>query len=704
MEEGPQREANSLWRNSMTNLSRFQKLLSPFEIKHLKLKNRMVKAPQSTQYVEPDNFVNERVKNFYESVAAGGVGMIVIGALYWDIPWPGCRFMGIYDDKFVPGLRDLVQVIHKHGCPVFAQLHHAGPSALFTPTGDPPIGPSSLHENELPSPVPLLKLPRGLTIPEIEDMEERHTLAVKRAQLAGFDGVEVHAAHGYLWASFLTRIWNKRADDYGCQNIRNRARVVVEVIKKIKDRLGSAYPVGVRINGEEWGSDRRLTPEESSAIAKILEEAGADYISVTGYGYGPLPFRYCPDYWPYPEPEEYMKSYMQAFRKQGILIPGAKAIKKAVSIPVIGVGRLTPELAEEVLQQGEADLIAFGRSLWADPELPNKVASGRLEDIAPCTRCAICEDPPSSPRRCRINASFGKEKEYVIKPADRKKKVMVVGGGPAGMEVARVATLRGHEVILYEKTSKLGGLLPLAAMIKGFELEDLLSIVRYLETQMTKLNVDVQLGIEGSIALIEKVKPDVVVIATGGASTVPKIPGIDRPNVLSSSTLYKKVQGPLQLFGPKVLRLLTNFYLPVGKRVLITGGLIEGCQVAVYLVKRGRRVTIVEESDQLGKGMPERFHFRLIPWFAKKGVETFTGVKYEEITDKGLTLVRKDGKRETIEADTIMVTMPQKPDNSLYKLLEGKVQEVYMVGACNGAESGLIVNAFDEGRRIGCTI
>jgi pyruvate/2-oxoglutarate dehydrogenase complex dihydrolipoamide dehydrogenase (E3) component len=221
---------------------------------------------------------------------------------------------------------------------------------------------------------------------------------------------------------------------------------------------------------------------------------------------------------------------------------------------------------------------------------------------------------------------------------------------------------------------------------------------------MTKLNVDVRLGTEVGIALIEKVKPDVVVIATGGASIVPKIPGIDRPNVFSSSTLYKKVQGPLQLFGPNVLRLLTNFYLPVGKRVVIMGGLIEGCQAAVYLVKRGRLVTIVEESDQLGKGMPERFHFRLIPWFAQKGVRTLSGVKYEQITDKGLTLLTKEGKKETIEADTIIVTMPQKPNSSFYKVLEGKVQEVYMVGACNGAESGLIVNAFDEGRRIGCTI
>ncbi len=570
--------------------------------------------------------------------------------------------------------------------------------------GGPPVGPSSLREDELPSPVPLLRPPRGLTIAEIEDMEERYVRAARRTQEAGFDGVEVHAANGYLWASFLTRIWNKREDDYGCQDIKNRARVIVQVIKKIKDCLGTDYPVGVRMNGEEWGSNRRLVPDESSRIAKILEEAGADYISVTGYGYGPLPFRYVPDYWPYPDPEEHMKPFMYAFKRQGIVIPGTEAIKKSVSIPVIGTGRLTPELAEEILQQGKVDLIGFGRALWAEPELPNKVASGRLEDIAPCTRCATCEDPPDYPRRCRINAAMGKEREYAIKPTERKKKVMVVGGGIAGMEVARVAALRGHEVTLYEKTSKLGGLLSLAAMIKGLELEDLPSIVRYLKTQMTKLNIDVRIGTEVDTYLIEKVKPDVVVIAVGGMSTLPKISGIDRPNVLSSSILYNKVQGPLQLFGPKFLRLLTNFYLPVGKRVVIIGGLIEGCQAAVFLVKRDRKVTIIEESDQLGKGVPERFHFRLIQWFAKKGVKTFTEVKYEEITDKGLTIVTKEGERETIVADTIMLTMPQKPNNQLFNALQGKVPEVYMVGACNGAESGLIVNAFDEGRRIGCTI
>jgi 2,4-dienoyl-CoA reductase (NADPH2) len=688
----------------MASHTQFKNLLSPLKIRHLQLKNRIVKAPQGTRYANENCFIDERLKGHYEAIAAGGVGMIVLGALAWDPPLPGVTQIGIWDDKFIPGLKELAGVIHKHGCPVIGQLFHPGPATPQDITGGPPLSASALEKEELPSPSPYLNPPRGLTLQEIEDMEERFVKAAERAKSAGLDGVEIHAAHTYLLASFLSLIWNKRQDAYGRQDPRSRARIVVELIRKIKERLGADYILGVRINGEEWGAKRCITLAESQEIAKIVEEAGADYISVTGYGHGNPPFQYVPDYWTYPEPDEHMKPFIKRFRHQGLLITGADSIKKVVSLPVIGVGRLTPELAEDILREGKVDLVAFGRALYADPELPNKVSSGRLEEINSCTRCATCEDPIAAPRRCQINAALGKERELAIKPAEKKKNVMVVGGGPAGMEVARVAALRGHQVSLYEKTSKLGGLLPLATMVKGVEFDNILNIVRYLENQMSNLNINVNLKTEVDPQLVKEVKPDVVVIASGGIPNVPALSGINRSNVLGSSSLYRRVKIPMKLFGPRILRWLTKHYLPVGQKVIVMGGLIQGCQAAVFMVKRGRQVTIVETSEQLGAGIPPRYLNRLIPWFARKGVTTLTGVKYEEITEKGLTLVTKDGKKQTLEADTIMVTTPLKPNTDLFQALEGKVPEIYMIGACNGEQSGLIVHAIADGRRIGCTI
>lgn len=235
---------------------------------------------------------------------------------------------------------------------------------------------------------------RGLTAEEIAEDKELYFKAAERAKAAGFDGIEVHCAHGYYLESFVSRVWNRRDDQYGPQSLENRTRLPLEIIAGLRERLGADYPLGLRMNGQEWGADKGLTIAETVAIAKIFEGAGVRYISVSGYGFGPLPFRYLPDYWPYPEPEEHMKPYLKDFMGDGLLIPAAATIKQAVNIPVIAVGRLDEAKAEKILEEGKADLVAFGRVLWADPEFPRKVAEGRIEDIVRCTRCGTCEDPP----------------------------------------------------------------------------------------------------------------------------------------------------------------------------------------------------------------------------------------------------------------------------------------------------------------------
>jgi 2,4-dienoyl-CoA reductase (NADPH2) len=688
----------------MTEREKFKKLCESFNIGRVKLRNRIVKSPAITGFADKDGNAGERVKNFYEEIAKGGVGMIIVESTLSDYPRgrssPTAQLF-IWDDKFIPGLAELAQAIHKHSCPVFLQLGHAGP-AHPQRLGLQPVAPSSLPKSEMPN--PLFDIASELTIAGIREIVDKFGKAAERARKAGFDGLELHGSHPYLINSFLSRAYNRRQDAYGCQDFKSRARFAVEIIQAIKGYAGEDFPVGIQINGAEYGIENGLTSGETHEISQILEDAGADYINVSVMGYGDyesIPF---PEQILYPEPPETVIPLLKEVKRSRVLVPLAEAIKKAVSIPVIVGGRLGPEVGEWILRKGKADLIAMNRRLLADPELPKKVASGRLEDIAPCTACLTCFNAFRSGEalRCRINPALGREREYAIIAAAKKKRVMVIGGGPAGMEAARVAALRGNIVELYERSHKLGGLLPLASLINGLEIEDLTALIRYLGVQIAKLGVRITLGKEFSLALVEKIKPDVVVLATGGILIAPEIRGVKKRNVVSNSDLHRKAKFLLRFFGPKVLSQLTRFWLPLGRRVTIVGGSMQGCEVARFLVKRGRKVTIVETSNELGTGIPEVNRVRLLPWLTKKGVKMLTKVKYEEVTDKGLTLVTEGGERQTVETDTVLVATPPQKNGELFQALQGKVPEVYMIG--DAEEPRLIIDAIADGSRVGRAI
>ncbi len=679
-------------------------LLSPITItENLRLKNRIIKSPQSTWFWEEDGSAGERALAFYESLAQGGAGMIILSAVLWT-PLYGGLYCSLYDDKYIPALKKFVDTIHKYDCKIICQLHHPGPSAPMEADGGLPQGPSALGPDEIPIPQPLGQPTRELTLEEIAEHKRRYLAAAVRAKECGFDGLEVHAAHGYFLESFISKVWNRRTDHYGCQNWENRTRLVVEIFTEARALLGKDYPIGTRFNGEEWGAKGAFTIDEAVMLAQTLEKASADYINISGYGYGPMPFRYLTDYWPYPEPEDHMKPFMERYRGQGMLVLPAQRIKQAVKVPVIVAGRLNEDIGEALLREGKADIIALGRGLWADPQLPNKVREGRFEDIVRCTRCGSCEDPVTSPRKCRVNPALGFEREYAIKPAEKKKKIMVVGGGPAGMEAARVAHLRGHDVTLYEKENQLGGRLELAAMIKGVDIENVLPIRDYLTTQIRKLGVKVRLGTPVTRQLVEREKPDAVLIATGGTYTFPDIPGIDGPNVVGVKSLSQKVKLPMKIFGPEWLIKLTHLFLPVGRSVVIIGGQIEGLQGAVFLRKRGREVTVLESSDTIGKGIPEKYFIRLPWWFKKRGVPVLTGVTYDKITNEGVWITTKEGKKELIKGKTVMVLTSQVPDTSLADALKDLVPEVHVLGSTKGADSGLMIHALADGRRIGTSV
>lgn len=680
-----------------------KQLLSPLKLSDsLVLKNRIVKSPQSTMYWDADYFMSDRVVNFYESIAEGGSGLVMLAGILWYPAHPGGIYGALYDDKYLPGMKRLVEAVHRHKAHIFCQFHHTGPSSPCDPEGGRPFGSSTLEQEELASPLPYLHATRGVSCEEMEEHKRRYIAAAVRAKQAGFDGVEVHAAHGYFLQSFLSRVWNRRTDEYGPQSIENRTRFMREIIEGIKKETGEDFPVGVRLNGEEFSTPYGMTVAESVEIAKALEKTGVCYISVSGYGFGPLPMTYVPDYFPYPEPEEHMKPYMERYQGDGVFAHAAAQIKKQVQVPVIAVGRMDEVRGERLLEQGKADLIAFGRTLWADPQFPNKLRDGRLDDIVRCTRCATCEDPPRDARRCRVNPAMGLELEMTIRPASDFKNVLVVGGGPAGMEVARVASLRGHNVTLCEKDSRLGGRLWLASMIKGSDVEDVKPVITYLTHQLTERSaVNVRLGTQVTPQFISREKPDVVVLATGGTYALPDIPGIRRWNVQGVKSLSRLAALPLRVFGPDTLNDLTKFLLPIGKRIVILGGQIEGIQGAVFLAKRGKRVTVLEQSDEVGQGIPPRYRERALAWLRRMNVPVLTGVTWKNVSSRGVLYTTKDKEECLAPCHSVLVLSRQTPSKDLAEAIGSLVPEVHVIGSANSAASSLIVNAIAEGRALG---
>lgn len=688
----------------MVNKPKFDKLLIPSFIGKVKTRNRIIKTAATTNFAI-DNHINEKYLTFYESLARGGVGLIIAEPIAAD------KILGTHgshewylDEADLPKYAELTRNVHQQGCPIFIELFHSGAWRNPSLREIQPISSSLLTKSDLPDTL-IFSEARELTIPEIKDIVQKFASTAEMARKAGFDGVEINSSTCHLLNSFLSRYWNKRRDDYGIDTLENRSRIVVEIIRAIKERLGKDFPVIALFNGMEYGLDRGTTLEESKGFARIFQDAGADALEVRIYGYGDYTFTDYPEEFFYPEPPERRPEMLRNRRHgAGLCVPFVGAIKQVVSIPVIAVGRLDPRLGETILLEGKADFIGMTRRLLADPELPNKLVAGKMDDIAPCVACTHCLSALSmdKPIVCRVNASLGEDVRINYRQAEKKKKVLVVGGGPAGMEAARIAAMRGHEVILYEREHRLGGSLPLAAMVKGFEIEDLTSFINYLKTQINRLGVKIVLGKEADAAVVGEIKPDAVIMATGGTPVIPEIPGIHRGNVVDIAELRRQLKFYLGLLGPKALRWLTKLWMPLGKKVVIIGGGIQGCQLAEFLINRGRQVTIVENAEAIGGDVPLVKWLKLLPWLNKKGVNMVTGAKYEEITDKGLVVTTKEGKRQTLEAESIISALPLYPNNEFFKALEGKVPEIYMVGDCK--EPRLIIDAIAAGNHAARTI
>jgi 2,4-dienoyl-CoA reductase (NADPH2) len=701
-----------------TNYSR---LLEPGQIGKVKTRNRIYKSAAGMHSFEEYEFdqMNDNTLGFYEALAKGGVGIISVEAPTVDYP-QGCRWHHRYrmdEDRFIPGMTQLVDLIHSHGCPTFMQMEHDGPwqNPLFPnhpPTYDgPPIGASAVN---IPRPSDFHRdMIRPLTTPEIEEITRKYIDAAERAQKAGFDGVDLNMGSTHIGMNFLSPWWNRRDDEYGGTQ-KKRAKLVLDIIGGIKERCGGDYPIVVCVNGFETGyllgdpDSKVFNHDLALETMAMVVDAGADALMIRSSWLGLHVPGFLPDYLFFPEAqvplEKMPPQYYAKERGRAAIRLMTEEAKKRFDVPVILIGYVTPELGEQMLEENKADFIGMNRALICDTELPNKLRSGHPEDIAPCTRCGTCLDQSESfLRHCRINAQVGFGR-YGFPKAGKKKKVVVVGGGPSGMEAARVAALRGHDVTLLEKSSHLGGLVPLAALIKGTELEDLPSLIDYLKTQLAKTGVKVRLKTEASVHSLQEMKPDVVILATGGVLTSPKLEGGKKVKgkVVTTPQLHKRVKPYLNRLGPKFLGRATHYYLPMGKKVVVVGAGLHGMEVAEYLAKRGRKVTIVEPTEVIGEGMID---FRLgltMDWFAQKGVRIIAGAKNIKVTEKGLVFEDKAGVKTELEAGTIVPTSPLKPNDDLYEKLEGKVPELYLIG--DGREAGMIVHAIRSGYQTACAL
>ncbi|MGQ9694924.1 MAG: oxidoreductase [Thermodesulfobacteriota bacterium] len=589
-------------------------LFSPITIHTLTLKNRVVMPPMCTNFATIGGAVTERMIDYYTARALGGVGLINVEFAY--VRPDGKVFehmLGIYDDKLIPGLERLSDSVHKGGAKIFIQIAHGGRRTHSDIIGTAPVAPS---------PIPRLngEIPHELTKVEIEELIQDFILAARRAKKAGFDGVMLHMAHGYLLQQFLSPFSNKRKDEYG-GDLNGRARFPIEILKGIRKEVGADYLISCRLCGDEFVKGG-LDLNQSIRIAKMLEANGANFLEISAGTHETGYMITAPPYY-----------------AMGFLSPLSAAIKKEVNIAVGIVGRIhTPEVAEQILQDKKADLIAVGRGLIADPEWVKKAEEGKAETIRPCLSCNQgCADRMYWQRdiSCTVNPLVGREATFPTQVAIKKKKVIVIGGGPAGLEAAQIAASRGHNVYLYEKEKILGGQLNIASIPPG---KERLGEFKEFMVQETK-NLPIKIIHKKlDIGDIKKINPHWIIVAVGGK---PKLIEDDSFNVPKVVTAWDVLLGNKQ----------------VGKKILIIGGGQVGLETAHFLLEQGKEITILEMLKQVGLDMSTRARKLLIEKLVQGGVEIITEAKAISLKNDELIFERGGLQEKFKGADFIIMAV-----------------------------------------------
>lgn len=640
---------------------KIEKLLEPFKIGYLELKNRIVMPSMVTNYANRDGSVSDRLISYYKARAAGGVALIVVEAAYIHPSGKGFENqLGIYNDKLVPGLKRLVNEIHAEGGKVFLQLYHAGSQTDSSLTRTPILSPSAI-------PCPTKKeIPVELNKESIEVLVDAYIKAAKRAQKAGFDGVEIQGAHGCLLNQFLSSYSNKRTDQYG-NSLENRMRFPLEIVTRIRKDLGKDFILGYRLSAYEYIEDG-LTLTETKPFAKRLEAAGIDLISVSA---GANQFM--------------MMTVPPMGIKQGCAAYLSKEIKKEVNIPVIVAGRINePRVAEEILLDEKADLIALGRALIADAEFPNKVKRGEVDLIRICIACnqeCIGRLSEGKDILCLVNAQTGNEETAILDEGSETKKVLVAGGGVAGLEAARVAASRGHEVYLYERTGELGGKLKSVAQPPRKEVINKLR--EHMIYHADKSGVKIRLNTEVTKEVLDELKPDVVLLTTGSNPNMPPIPGIKGDNVCSADDILNQRQ-------------------EAGQRVAIVGNGLVGAETADWLSELGKEVTLIGKSPEVAPGAEALNKLLMMEALKKKEVNIINNAGVKEILPDGVVIELDDQIKEIRGMDTIVVALGYKPNNNLLEVIQAKGIPVYVAGDC--IRPRRIAEAVHEAFQVGVTI
>lgn len=638
-----------------------KKLFSSFDIKNCHLKNRIVMPGLASFLIENDGSYSDKTIEHYRLRAAGGPAMIIMEA--HGVAPEGIvsnHQARIYDDRFIKHLSRAAAVIKKEGSVPAIQIHHAGRQVPFRVINKRPFAPSTL-------PCPAIKGDvEPLDIKGIKKIIRQFGDAAERAVKAGFELIEVHGAHGYLINQFISGFSNIREDEYG-RDTYGRARFAREIIAEIRGRLGSDFPLSFKISAQEFVPNG-LTTEESIEILKGLVEEGIDVVQVSA-GNDATPEWIC----------------QPMFMEQACLADSAAKIKAALNIPVMVVGRINdPFIADDIIDEGKADIVCMGRGLLADPELPQKAQAGNFEDIRTCIACNTCMQSIFRKGRieCLVNPSLGREKEMEISPAYRPRKVMVIGGGPGGLNAARVAAMRGHHVSLYERHLSLGGQLLLGTLTP--HKKGVVSLIDFLVNQIRKYNVDCHLGVDANLETIKANNPDVVIIATGSIPFIPDVTGIDSGLVCTAHEIFNGTRRDI-------------------KKAVIIGGGATGCEVAIDLSGKGCDVTIVEQLPKIGiqiEAITRKMISRLLK---ENNVNIITDHRLSRISENGAFIEDKEGKGLFLEADKVVVSVGNRPvDNDLVNHAKELGIEIHLIGDCVEARSAK--EAILEGAIIGKTI
>lgn len=627
------------------------KVSDPIEIRGIKLRNRMAVAPALLNYSTPEGYVTTRMVTYHDRLAQGGWGFITVGVHSIE-RWQSISSQGgsIHEEACIPGLSEIARVIHKWHVPCSLQIMSAGMQSAVYPhlwRGWPGYDPRGLVKGKLYGIFPY----GAMTTEQCELEQEKFTVAADRVKRAGFDAVTLHGASGFLIQQFLSPTTNKRTDKY-----RDGLLWVTEMIRKVRAKVGSDFAIIMRGCGHEYTPGGYELDWYAKEACPAMVEAGIDALDITAGTQDPAGVVYvCPP----------------IYQPMGLLIHIPEAIKKEVKVPVIGVGKINdPRMVRRYIEDGKCDIVSVCRQAIADPDFAKKTLIGEDDEVRKCIYCDYCGwtcNIANSPSLCSINSEQGRPVETRLTKAEKPKKVLVVGGGVGGMEAARVADLRGHEVTLLERNPQLGGMVSVASRMPRIFLRNLNNPVEWLSWQLKKQGIKVELGKEVTAQTVADMKPDVVIVATGSRPAIPDMPGVKTSNVF---TMDDYLTGKAKL----------------GNKIAVLGGGY-GVEIAVSIARDDKEVTLlVEGGAEAATAAPYLFDYprkvMLQGFLTESKIKVVTEVKFREIGEKGVKYADKEGKEHIAEADTVIIATGRHPNRELVDALQGKVPELYEIGDC----------------------